>query len=353
MAFSLFDHPHFARLLEQAEVAAWFTPEAEVEAMLRVEVALAEAEAELGVIPNDAAAVIAEALSDAHLGADLLAEGVARDGLAVPILVQHLRALVGDQHGRHLHFGATSQDVIDSGLMLRLKDVLVILRRDLGLVIERLAQLDAEQGAAEIMGRTRMQRALPITFSDRLATWAGPLKRQLAALDAVEREVLVVQFGGPVGTLDKLGGQGPAVRAALAKRLGLADPGRSWHAERDRVANLASWLSVVAGSLGKVGQDLVLMAQNEVGEASLADGGRSSAMRHKRNPVRAELLVTLAHFNAGQLGLMHQALVHEGERSGIAWTLEWLVLPQMVAATTASLKVASACLQGLKIQEPG
>ncbi|MEM7022570.1 MAG: lyase family protein, partial [Pseudomonadota bacterium] len=197
MTFSLFDHPHFAALLGNAGIAGLFTPEAEVAAMLRFEAALAEAEAELGVIPRDAAAAIAHLITDYRPRADILAQGVARDGLTVPTLVQHLRELVGEEHGRHLHFGATSQDVMDSGLMLRLKDALVILRRDLGLVVERLTQLDAEQGAAEIMGRTRMQRALPIAFSDRLATWAGPLKRQLVALNAIEREVLAVQFGGP------------------------------------------------------------------------------------------------------------------------------------------------------------
>jgi 3-carboxy-cis,cis-muconate cycloisomerase len=261
-----------------------------------------------------------------------------------------LRDAVGTEHGRHVHFGATSQDVIDSGLILRVKAALAILRRDLAAILADLAALRETQGQTEIMGRTRMQRALPIAMADRIATWASPLAHHLEALDALERRVLAVQLGGPVGTLEKLGAQGDAVRTALAKRLELADPGRPWHAERDRMTDLAHWLSQVSGALGKIGQDLVLMAQNEVGEAVLGTGGLSSAMAHKRNPVLAEILITLARLNAGQLASMHHALVHEGERSGAAWTLEWLVLPEMIATTAASLQVGQGCLQGLEIR---
>ena len=157
--------------------------------------------------------------------------------------------------------------------------------------------------------------------------------RHLERLDALRRSLLVVQFGGAAGTLEKLGDKGPAVRAALADRLGLADAPQ-WHSQRDRIAELAGWLSLVTGSLGKFGQDVALMAQAG-DEIELAGGGGSSAMPHKQNPVDAEVLVTLARFNAAQLSGMHQALVHEQERSGAAWTLEWLILPQMVMATAA------------------
>jgi len=348
--FSLFDHPHFAALLDHQEVAALFTPEAEIGAMLRFEAALAEAEADVGVIPRDAAAAIASSITGFRPDPEALVAGAARDGLVVPSLIALLRQAVGDEHGRHVHVAATSQDVIDTGLMLRAKDALAILRSALGAVLDDLAELRKEHGQVAIMGRTRMQRALPITFDDRAAAWAGPLEHLMAALDALESRVLAVQLGGAVGTLDRLGQEGAAVRAALAKRLGLADPGRPWHAERDRMADLANWLSQVSGALGKIGQDLVLMAQNEVGEAVLASAGESSAMPHKRNPVLAEILVTLARLNAGQLGSIHHALVHEGERSGAAWTLEWLVLPEMIATTAASLKIGSACLQGVQIR---
>jgi len=143
--------------------------------------------------------------------------------------------------------------------------------------------------------------------------------------------------------LDELG----MSAAELARRLGLAD-GPCWHSERDCLADFASWLSLVSGALGKIGQDVALMAQNEIGEVKLAEGGGSSAMPHKSNPVRAEVLVALARFNAGLLGAEHQALVHENERSGAAWTLEWLTLPQMVAATGAAMRHAAALCGGLR-----
>ncbi len=152
------------------------------------------------------------------------------------------------------------------------------------------------------------------------------------------RELLVVQFGGAAGTLDALGENGPAVRAALADKLGLADAPQ-WHSQRDTIADFASWLSLVTASLGKFGQDVALMALD--GSAiRLSGGGGSSAMPHKQNPVKAEVLETLARFNAVQVGAMHQAAIHPLERSGAAWTLEWLVLPQMVVAAAAALRLA-------------
>ena len=153
----------------------------------------------------------------------------------------------------------------------------------------------------------------------------------------MRRSIGVIQFGGAAGTLDAFGDNGPALRAALARRLGLQDQPQ-WHSQRDRIAELANWLSLVSGGLGKFGQDIALMA-DAGGEIELAGGGSSSAMAHKKNPVDAELLVTLARFNAVQLSGIHQSLVHEQERSGAAWTLEWMILPQMLIATGASSRV--------------
>ncbi len=317
--------------------------------MLRFEAALVEAEADLGIVPAASAAAIVKAIETLRPSAAALAAGLGRDGVIVPTLVELLRQAIAEKHRPHVHFGATSQDVIDTGFILRLKETLAIMRQDLGAVLGRLDDLKARHGRTEVMGRTRMRHALPIAFADRVATWASPLSRHVHALDRLESRILAVQFGGAVGTLDRLGERGAPLRAALARRLDLLDPDRSWHAERDRMADLANWLSQVSGSLGKIGQDLVLMAQDDVGEAVLAGGGRSSAMPGKRNPVQAEILVALARFNAGQLGTMHQALVHEGERSGAAWTLEWLVLPQMIAATAAALTVSGQCLEGLEV----
>jgi 3-carboxy-cis,cis-muconate cycloisomerase len=338
MSFSPFDHPILSGLLGDDETARHFSAAAEIEAMLVFEQALAEAEADEGVIEREAADAVIAALKTFKPDMAGLKAGVGQDGVVVPELVKQLRTAIGKPHDKAVHFGATSQDVIDTGLILRLKPAIAHLDATLSEVIDRLAGVEASFGSRHLMGRTRMQAAIPITVADRVRSWREPLVRHRERLNERRAEMLVVQFGGAAGTLEKLGDKGASVRAALAVKLELGDAPQ-WHSQRDRLADFASLLSLIAGSLGKFGQDVALMAQAG-GEIELRGGGGSSAMPHKQNPVAAEVLVTLARFNATQVSGMHQALVHEQERSGAAWTLEWLVLPQMVAATAASLRQA-------------
>ena len=339
MTVSPFDHPLLSSLLGDEETTSHFSVEAEIAAVLAFDRALAEAEAENGVIGRDAAAAIVAALSSFRPDTALLRAGVARDGVMVPELVRQIRAAVGEPHGASVHFGATSQDVIDTALVLRLKSVVEHLSLLLTENIVRLSALDERFRGRALTGMTRMQPAIPVQVSDRVKAWLAPLQRHQKRLSEQSARLLVVQFGGAAGTLEKLDDKGQAVRAALATRLGLGDAPQ-WHSQRDALADFAGWLSLVTGSLGKFGQDLALMAQGGA-EIELSGGGRSSAMPHKQNPVKAEALVALARFNATQLSGMHQTLVHEQERSGAAWTLEWLLLPQMVVATAASLRLAA------------
>ncbi|HEV8388212.1 MAG TPA: 3-carboxy-cis,cis-muconate cycloisomerase [Dongiaceae bacterium] len=349
MSASVFDHPWLSALLGDEELARHFSAEAELRAMLEFEVALAMAEAELGIIPMEAAQAIAATALTFQPDRAALAAGTARDGMVVPDWVSQLRRAVGTPHGEHVHFGSTSQDVLDTSLILRLKPVLGILAARLTAFDSRLAALAADHGSRSTMGRTRMQRALPITWKDRIATWRDPLTRHQKRLQELTGRLLVVQCGGPVGTLDKLGDKGPSVAAALASRLDLAVPAISWHSARDTLAEFAGWLSMLTGALGKIGQDIALLAQNEIAEVTVTGAGQSSAMHHKQNPVLAEILVTLARFNATQISAMHHALVHEQERSGAAWTLEWMVLPQMTVAAGASLARGLTLLDALRI----
>ena len=237
-----------------------------------------------------------------------------------------------------MHFGATSQDVIDTALVLRLKAALPVLAARLDAVIAALDALDARFGGRTLMGRTRMQAAIPITAGARIASWRGPLVRQRARLDALRPEVLVVQFGGAAGTLEKLGDKAGAVRAALAAALGLGDAPQ-WQSQRDRIAELGGWLATTTGALGKLGQDVALMAQAG-GEIALAGGGSSSAMPHKANPVGGRGAGGAGAVQRRAVGGLQQAMVHEQERSGAAWTLEWLLLPPMLIATGAALRTA-------------
>jgi len=353
MSISVFDHPWLGALLGDGETAVHFSPEAELRSMLDFETALAKVEADSGIIPGTAAAAIAQAAGSFKPDEAALAQAAARDGVVVPEWLGQLRRAVGAPDDVHVHFGATSQDVLDTSLVLRLTPVLDIFEARLGKLDDRLSELSRQHGTQKLMGRTRMQRALLITWADKIAAWRAPLTRHHARLQGLKPRLLVVQLGGPVGTLDKLGDKGPALVTALARELGLAAPANSWHTARDTLAEFAGWLSLLTGALGKIGQDIALLAQNEVGEVTIAGGGRSSAMIHKSNPVLAEMLVSLARFNAVQLSGMHQALVHEMERSGAAWTLEWMVLPQMVVATGASLSRAIALLDAMQINAKG
>ncbi|TIP05352.1 MAG: 3-carboxy-cis,cis-muconate cycloisomerase [Mesorhizobium sp.] len=339
MTVSPFDHPLLSSLLGDEEAARHFSLEADIDAMLTFERALAEAEAEHGVIPRDAAAAIVKALASFRPDTAKLRAGVARDGVVVPELVGQVKAAVGAPHDASVHFGATSQDVVDTSLVLRLRQAIDHIGLLLGENVVRLTGLELEFGERQFMAMTRMQPAIPITVTNRTASWRAPLERHQQRLAEISGGLLALQFGGAAGTLEKLGDKAAAVRAALAGKLGLTDAPQ-WHSQRDALAEFASWLSLVTGSLGKFGQDVALMAQRGA-EIKLSGGGGSSAMPHKQNPVKAEALVALARFNAVQVSGMHQALVHEQERSGAGWTLEWLILPQMVVATAAALRLAA------------
>ncbi len=345
MSVSPFDHPILSGLLGDPETAVLFSPHSELAGMLDFEAALAEAEAAEGLFPSEVAKDIVSGLADIPLDHGALALGVGRDGVVIPGLLRQLRAGLPERARPWLHHGATSQDAIDTSLSLRLLKAGAILRGRLGAVIAALDALAARDGALETMAHTRMQAAIQVPAARKILSWRDPLARHLARLDAAMADVGLLHFGGAAGTLEKLGDKGREVGQRMATRLGLALPERPRHSERDGIAALASWLSLVTGSLGKLGQDLALLAQSEVAEVRIAGGGGSSAMPHKVNPVGAEVLVSLARFNATLAGGIHQAQVHENERSGAAWTLEWMLLPQMVVATGAALSTAEALVR--------
>ncbi len=338
MSVSVFEHPFLSGLMGDAEIASFFSADADVAAMLRFETELAKAEAECGIFPVETANAIVTQFAGFVPDMAALSDGMARDGVVVPEFVRQLRRKVGDAASDKVHFGATSQDVIDTSLVLRLKAATGILMERLAVLTAGLEALSKRDGSLPLMGYTRMQAAIAITAGDRISSWKEPLERHHARLAAFSKSGFALQFGGAAGTLEKLADKGPAVRAALAARLDLADQPQ-WHSQRDGLAEFAALLSLVSGCLGKLGQDIALLAQAG-SEIRLSGGGGSSAMPHKQNPVTAELLVTLARFNATQLSAMHQSLVHEQERSGAAWMLEWMILPQMVIATGAALSTA-------------
>jgi 3-carboxy-cis,cis-muconate cycloisomerase len=347
-----FDHPILGGLLGDREIAEALSVEAELEAMLRFEAALARAQAEAGLIPIAAADAIAETCAGFRPDLGRLAAGTARDGVLVPELVRQLRAAIGEPHAAHLHKGATSQDLIDTALLVRLRRALAVLDRRLGNLIDRLGALENLWGARRLMGRTRMRRAEPVSWAHKLASWREPLVRHRERLGELRPRLLRLQLGGAVGDRAALGPNARAIAAAVADALELERAERATHSERDGFGELAGWLALVAGSLGKLGQDVALLAQDEVAEL-VVEGGGSSAMPHKVNPVPAEVLVALARYAASLAAAVHQAMVHENERSGAAWTLEWLALPPLLATAGAATLRAHDLLDRLRLPEAG
>lgn len=340
--------PVLSALAGDDTIADLLSDEAQLHALLAVERSLAEASAEAGWIGADSAAAIVEVIDAFSPDWGRLKQGMSRDGVVVPELVAQLRRRLPEAHREALHKGATSQDIVDTALMLQLGKVLVLIEPRIGDILARLTMLAGHYGDRPLMAHTRMQAALPTRWGDKLQSWAQPLVRHLAALEAMRGDALRVQLGGPVGDRSSFGGHGDAIAASLSRRLALVDA-EPWHANRESVVGLGGRLAMLTGTLGKIGADVALLAQSEVHAITLAHGGGSSAMAHKSNPVAAETLVALARFNAGLAGTLQQAMVHEYERSGAAWTLEWLTLPPMLETTGASLLTTQRLLEQIQI----
>ncbi|NLC99871.1 MAG: 3-carboxy-cis,cis-muconate cycloisomerase [Gammaproteobacteria bacterium] len=348
LTISPFDSALYSTLLSDQEAGRYLGDDAQIRAMLQVEAQLALAQAENGLIPADAAQAIAQAAATVQITATSLAADTGTAGVPVPALVQALKHALPKEYARWVHFGATSQDIVDTALVLNCRELLTLYTTRLNQVIGQLVELASAHRNTLTAGRTRTQQAVPMCFGLKVANWLAPLLRQQQRLTELKPRLLKLQLAGAVGTLSAMQDHAVAITAALAQRLDLA-VGQNWHTQRDSIVELANWLAMTTGLLGKMGQDWLLLGQTEVGEVTFTNGGGSSTMPQKCNPVSAELLVTLARHNAGQVGQMHQAMLHEHERSGSAWTLEWLVLPSMLMATAVALHHSSDALAHFQV----
>lgn len=334
------DNAIYAGLLGDPDTARLFTASAEIRAMLLVEGMLAKAQGELGLIPADAAAFIHRASHEVQIDPEALAAETQRNGVPVPGLVNAFRAAMkAPHHAAFVHWGATSQDILDTGLMLRLKRVTELWRGRLDAILTGLADLAETHADLPMAARTYGQTATLTSFGAVCASWGRPLLKHRARLDDLRPRLLMVSLGGAAGTLSAMGAQGGEVRARLAGLLGLGDPGHSWHAEREVIGEFAGWMAGLAASLGKMGEDLILMAQSGIGEVALAGSGGSSTMPQKQNPVGPSVLAALGRHNAALSALI--AAPHRQNRDGAAWFTEWLSLPQMCISTGRALTLAA------------
>ena len=349
MSILAFDSAFLGPLLSDAELAGLLDDRAQLRAMLAFEAALARAEGRVGVIPSEAAERIATVADSLEVDPASLAEGTARDGIPVPALVACLRKAVGGDAAQYVHWGATTQDVMDSGLVLRLKRILDFLDARLAALGDKLAaQAEAERGTV-MLARTRGQQATPTSFGLKAAGWLAPLDRHRDRLGQLRPRLEVLSFGGAAGNLSALGDQAIAVEETLAEILDLPAPALPWHSQRDGLIELANWLGLVCGSLGKMAGDILLLCQNEVGELREGAGGTSSTLPQKQNPVRSEAVLSLTRHAASLTGPMQLTAFHAHERDGVAWQLEWLTLPQIAVATGAALAQSLALIDGLKV----
>jgi 3-carboxy-cis,cis-muconate cycloisomerase len=345
------DSAIFSPLFSDAEISALLTDEAFVSALVEVEAALARAQARVGVIPAAAAEQISR-VKAADIDITALTKGTIRSGFPIIALVQQLRKQAGGEAAPYVHWGATTQDIMDTASVLQMRAAGEIFKRAIGEIVRRLSELAQRHRSTVLAGRTHGQQALPITFGLKVASWIAPMLRHVERLDEILPRLLVVQFGGAAGTLAALGDKGLAVSEALADELKLAVPLMPWHAQRDSLAEFAGWLSLVTGSLAKMAQDVILLAQTEVGEvAESGEEGRggSSTMPQKSNPITSELIVAAARTNASLLSALHQAQVQEHERATHGWQVEWLTLPQMMILTGGALKHALDLAQNLQV----
>ncbi len=318
--------------------------------MLAMEAALARAQARLDLIPAEAAKAITEAADVDRLDLPALAKATANMGFPTVGLVKQLSALAGTEAGRWTHWGATTQDILDTALVLQLREAVALFRQDLDRLIAAFANLARTHRDTVMPGRTHAQQALPITFGYKVAVWLDPLITMRDRLAQLLPRLLRLQFAGAVGTLASLGTDGPRVAAELAKELDLALPAAPWHVARDSIAEFGCWCGLLGGTLAKPANDILLLMQSEVAEAAepAAPGkGGSSTMPQKRNPIGCEYVVVQARAAQALVPQLLNAMVHEHERGAGPMQLEHLALGQVVLLTHGALATLLPIAEGL------
>lgn len=344
-----------SRTLSRASFSAALGEEAFVQAMLAFEAALAQSEAEAGVIPAQAAKVIVAACGSLRLSAEQLAEeGRLAGSLAIPLvkaLTLHVR-VVDAKAASFVHYGSTSQDVLDTALVLCMQPCIVETDRVLGTSITQLAEHARRNASVVMLGRTMIQPATPITAGIKIARWVSALSRCRGRLGEVAAGAQCIQLGGPVGTFDALGAQRVQVRRGVARRLGIGDA-RSWHGHRDEMLSLASAFAILVVTVGKIARDIALLSQAEVGEmlesAPKKGVGGSSAMPHKRNPVACLQAIAAATRAPGLMGTLLHAAGQEHERAVGGWQAELATLPELLGTVGGVLDALERIAAGLMV----
>jgi 3-carboxy-cis,cis-muconate cycloisomerase len=346
---TIFDSALYRDVFTTPEMRAVFGDEAQISAYVRAEVALALAQGETGVIPREAAQTIARDAPAVALDREQLKRDTENVGYPIVGLVRQLSEQLGDA-GRYVHWGATTQDIMDTATVLQARDALVLIEAQLVEVMSALARLARLHRDTPMAGRTHLQQALPITFGHKAAIWLSALQRLAKRLEQAKPRALQAQLGGAVGTLASLGDRGLDVRAAYARALDLNEPDITWHVARDGLVELVQALATICGMLGKIGYDVMILMTTEIGEVFepfASHRGASSTMPQKRNPISSEILLANAKMSRDAASLMLDSMVQDLERATGPWHGEWLALPQACLLAAGSLAQAQFMLSGL------
>ncbi|MCV4284896.1 3-carboxy-cis,cis-muconate cycloisomerase [Pseudomonas capsici] len=347
----------FDAYFTQAPMREVFCDAGRVQGMLDFEAALARAQARVGMIPVEVVADIGASCRAELFDFDALAVAIGNAGNSAIPLVKALGKQIARRNPeaeRYVHMGATSQDVMDTGLILQVRRAIELLECDLQQLSDALAVQAQRHAQTPLAGRTWLQQATPVTLGMKIAGWLGAVTRHRQRLAEIRPRLLCLQFGGASGSLAALGDQAFAVSDALAEELQLNLPEQPWHTQRDRLVEFASLLGMIAGSLGKMGRDISLLMQTEVGEVfepAAAGKGGSSTMPHKRNPVGAAVMIGAATRAPGLVATMLAAMPQEHERSLGLWHAEWETLPELCCLVSGSLQQALQVVPGLEVDE--
>lgn len=354
MPSSAIDSLLFRNLFGAELARAIFDDKAYIQRCVNVEAALARAQSTVGVIPADIGKDISEACTNITLDYDRLGEETDIVGYPILPLVRQLTDACGEDAGKYVHWGATTQDIQDTAAVLQMKDGLLLIEEKLRSVIRALSDLAKRYRDVPMAGRTHLQHALPVTFGYKCAVYLSGFQRHLERLQQLRPRCLLVQFGGAAGTLASLGSgdEGLRVRKSLAEELDLYDPSITWHTARDGVAEVISYLAVVGGSLGKLALDFIVMSSNEFGEVSepyVPHRGASSTMPQKRNPISSEVILAASKILRANASLCLDAMVTDFERASGPWHLEWVAVPESFIIAAGALGQAEFALSGLVI----
>jgi 3-carboxy-cis,cis-muconate cycloisomerase len=353
LASTVFDSVLFRDMFGTAEMRDIFSDEALVGRYLEAEVALARAQARIGVIPKEAAAAIEAASRAIRIDYDRLRHETEIVGYPILPLVHQLSEAAGEA-GRFVHWGATTQDIMDTANVLQIRSALAIVERDLREVRNILAEMARKHRDTPMAGRTHLQQALPVTFGYKAAVWLSSIDRHIERIEQARPRVLVGEFSGAAGTLASIGEGGLEMQKLFCEELGLNQLSITWHVARDGIAEAVTLLGLITGTLGKIATDVMMMSATEFGEVSepfVPGRGASSTMPQKRNPISSELMLAAAKAVRQHVAAMLDGMIHDFERATGPWHLEWVCLPESFLLTASSLANARFMLAGLVVHE--